>query len=107
MGMIQPVNGDDYHFNLLILIGFLLPKTFKLLKSVKTLKTTTAKKELGPLGTPSRQEHEGASPFILPWNRRRFLIPKKKGAPPHENRSCQKESCAYRLLLPLAAKIAE
>jgi hypothetical protein len=62
MGMIQPVNGDDYHFNLLILIGFLLPKTFKLLKSVKTLKTTTAKKELAPLGTPSGQEQKGLAP---------------------------------------------
>jgi hypothetical protein len=78
MGMIQPVNGDDYHFNLLILMGFLLPKTLKLLKSVKTLKTTTAKRELAPLGTPSRQEHEGACPFIPPWNHRRFLIPKKE-----------------------------
>jgi hypothetical protein len=82
MGMIQPVNGDDYHFNLLIIIGFLLPKTFKLLKSVKTLKTTTAKKELAPLGTPSNHEHEGASPFILPWSRGRFLIPKKRGLHP-------------------------
>jgi hypothetical protein len=62
MGMLQPVNGDDYHFNLLILIGFLLPKTFKLLKSVKTLKTTTAKKELAPLGIPSRQEQKGLAP---------------------------------------------
>ena len=107
MGMIQPINGDDYHSNLLILREFLLPKTLKLLKSVKTPKTTTAKKELAPLGTLSKQEHEGTCPFILPWNRRRFLIPKKKGAPPHENRFCQKESCAYRLLLPLAVKIAE
>ena len=65
MGMIQPINGDDYHSNLLILREFLLPKTLKLLKSVKTLKTTTAKKELAPLGTLSGQEQKGLAPLYF------------------------------------------
>jgi hypothetical protein len=77
--MIQPVNGDDYHFNLLILIGFLLPKTFKLLKSVKTLKTTTAKKELAPLRTPSRQEQKGQALSYFHGTVVAFFNSKKEG----------------------------